>query len=702
MKNPVPRCLLIALLACSAPGSAAGDETLLPAPLPEQIVVSASQIVQRVMDTAASISVIGSRELHDAQAEQNLSESLLRTPGIFALNRQNYAQDLLISSRGFGANSTFGARGIKIFVDGIPGTAADGQGQISHVDLASADHVEVLRGPFSVLYGNSAGGVISVFTENGKPGVAATPYFSGGSYGQRKYGLKAAGEQGQINYLADAGSLHSDGYRDHSSVDRTNENAKLTFKLGQDTTLYVVANGVALRALDPLGLTAAQWQSSPSAAGSGAASFNTRKSVDQTQGGTVFQQRLGPGDTATLSLYDGDRQTTQYLASAVNGVVNLQRNFHGLAGKWLHQGEVAGMALKLVGGVDSNQNQDHRLTFSNAAGQALVAASDQDYAMSARNLDGYFQGELRPDERLALTLGARQSATSLSAISNNALASLGEHNYRAMTGMASAQYYVRDDSNLYLSYGSGFDTPTLNQILYSPSYVNFAGTNSGNMALQAARTRQVEIGFKSEIPGKAQLRGAVFQADTRNDVVIAASNGGKTAYLNAPRTSRQGVELSAQWQLPYQLQASLAYTYLQATVEQAYTVNITNTSNVTTANTVNAGNRIPGVPGQGIFAELLWRRPDKSLEFALEGRASGSMAANDLNRAYAAGYGIVNFRALVRQELGQWSVSEFARIDNLFDRSYVGSVIVNQAASQFYEGAPGRNWLVGVKGTYRF
>ena len=237
MKNPVPRCLLIALLACSAPGSAAGDETLLPAPLPEQIVVSASQIVQRVMDTAASISVIGSRELHDAQAEQNLSESLLRTPGIFALNRQNYAQDLLISSRGFGANSTFGARGIKIFVDGIPGTAADGQGQISHVDLASADHVEVLRGPFSVLYGNSAGGVISVFTENGKPGVAATPYFSGGSYGQRKYGLKAAGEQGQINYLADAGSLHSDGYRDHSSVDRTNENAKLTFKLGQDTTL---------------------------------------------------------------------------------------------------------------------------------------------------------------------------------------------------------------------------------------------------------------------------------------------------------------------------------------------------------------------------------------------------------------------------------------------------------------------------------
>ena len=163
------------------------------------------------MDTAASIDVVTSGQIHDGQPEQNLSEPLARAPGIFALNRQNYAQDLLISSRGFGANSTFGARGIKIFVDGIPGTAADGQGQISHIDLASADHIEVMRGPFSVLYGNSAGGVISVFTQNGGPGREVTPYFSAGSYAQRKYGLKFDGEQNGVNYVLDAGSLHTDG-----------------------------------------------------------------------------------------------------------------------------------------------------------------------------------------------------------------------------------------------------------------------------------------------------------------------------------------------------------------------------------------------------------------------------------------------------------------------------------------------------------
>ena len=183
----------------------------------DTVVVSANRSEQRIFDTAASISVVNSRQIHDGQPEENLSEPLERVPGIFALNRQNYAQDLLISSRGFGANSSFGARGIKIFVDGIPGTAADGQGQISHIDLASADHIEVMRGPFSVLYGNSAGGVINVFTENGKPGTEVTPYFSVGSYGQLKYGLKVDGEQNDVNYLLDAGTLHTDGYRDHSS-----------------------------------------------------------------------------------------------------------------------------------------------------------------------------------------------------------------------------------------------------------------------------------------------------------------------------------------------------------------------------------------------------------------------------------------------------------------------------------------------------
>jgi len=699
------RGMVTAILLCTLPlaeTNAGAQESQPDTRLVDEVVVSASRTEQRIMDTAASIDVVNSQQIHDGQAEQNLSEPLERVPGIFALNRQNYAQDLLISSRGFGANSTFGARGIKLFVDGIPGTAADGQGQISHIDLASADHIEVMRGPFSVLYGNSAGGVINVFTQNGKPGTEATPYFSAGSYGQRKYGLKVDGEQNAVNYVLDAGTLHTDGYRDHSAADRQNENVKLGFKVGEDTSLTLVVNNVDLSALDPLGLTAAQLHNDARAAGTGAATYDTRKSVDQTQGGLVLTQRIGARDSVSFTPYDGERRTVQYLASGVNGVVNLKRNFYGMDSQWLHTGEVDGMPLKLVTGVDSNQNQDQRLTFTNSGGQPQVASTDQNYAMEARSLDVYVQGELRPTERLAFTAGARQSDTALSAISNNALPTLGSHTYHATTGMASAQYYVQANTSVYLSYGAGFDTPTLNQIIYSPSYVNYGGKNSGNIGLQAARTQQVEIGFKREISGTAHVNLALFDANTTNEIVIASSNGGKTAYMNAPRTRREGLELSTQWQLPYQFQASVAYTLLNAKVQQAYTQNITNTSNLTTSYSVNSDNRIPGVPNQGLFSEMMWRKADTSLEFAVEGRAASRMAANDLNNAYANGYGIVNLRAIARQDVGGWSITEFARLDNVFDRFYVGSVIVNQASSQFYESAPGRNWLAGAKATYKF
>ena len=689
-----------ALLLCSAgmlsPLAVAAGET--PALL-QEVVTSASRSEQRVFDTAASINVVNGPQIHDGQAEQNLSEPLARAPGIFALNRQNYAQDLLISSRGFGANSTFGARGIKIYVDGIPGTMADGQGQISHIDLASTDRIEIMRGPFSALYGNSAGGVINVFTENGGPGVNATPYFSAGSFGQRKYGLKFDGEHDGVNFVLDAGSLHTNGYRDHSNADRQNDNVKLGFKLGADTSLTLVANDVSLRALDPLGLTAAQLQNYAAGAGNNSIAFNTRKSVEQSQGALILTQRFGANNTLTLTPYYGDRHTIQYLATAANGVIDLKRAFFGLNGTWLHTGTLAGMPFKVVTGVEGNENDDHRLAFANTAGN-LTGPATQNYTMLARSRDGFVQAEFNPAERLAVNAGLRQSQTLLSSFSNlTPSQSPGTHTYRATTGMASLQYYLQDKTNVYVSIGSGFDTPTLNQVFYSPANLfTVPGPNTGNIGLAAARTRQLELGLKSELSATTQANVALFDAITTNDIVVAISNGGRTAYTNAPKTERRGLELSAQTQLPWQLQASIAYTWLSAKVLETYTQ--FNVSGATFP--VVSGNRIPGVPSQGLFAELMWRKSDKALEFAVEGRAAGSIAANDVNAAYAGGYGIMNVRAVARQSVGNWSVTEFARIDNLFDRSYVGSLIVNQAASQFYESAPGRNWIAGVRAAYRF
>ncbi|QWD76757.1 TonB-dependent receptor [Polynucleobacter sp. MWH-UH24A] len=683
-KQPI---LLTSLLAFQF---AYAKEPEYEAPPLDEVVISVSGYEQKILDTAASVNVVTSSQIHNGQAENNLSEPLNRVPGIFALNRQNYAQDLQISSRGFGANSTFGTRGIRLYVDNIPGTVADGQGQISHIDLPSTERIEVIRGPFSVLYGNSSGGVISVFSEDGGPKNNIQPYFELGSYSQRKAGIKASGLYKNTNYLFDVGDFHTDGYRVHSAADRFNANSKIKFRPVSDSVITFVANNVNLSAQDPLGLTAAQLVANPKQAGNNAISQNTRKTVLQTQTGFTIDTRIDQKNQLLFTPYYGQRHVTQFLAATNNGVIDLKRDFYGMDSKWIHKDQLIGMPLTFVGGVDFNENDDQRQTYQNNGG--IQGALGQTYRMSAKNFDQYAHIDWRLLERLALNFGARNSQTNLSSISNNPSlnnTSSGSHAYQALTSMVSLQYYLSEVSNVYVSYGSSFDTPTLNQVTYNSS---FTGSNFG---LNAATTKQVEIGFKSKLSKSAQIILALFNANTSNDIVVGASSFGRTSFTNAPKTNRQGIEASAQLILPHQFELNMAYTLLNATVKEAY---LNNNAYVL------SGNRIPGVPNQGLFSELLWVKPNKSIEAAVEARVNGSMAVNDINSpSMATGYAVLNLRTMFRQEIaGGWSLSQFFRINNILNRSYVGSVIVNQTSSQFYEPAPTRNWLVGAKANYQF
>jgi iron complex outermembrane receptor protein len=232
------RLLLPALLvhAYAAPAHAA-EAKLTTGP----VVVTATRIEQSGFDLPASIDSLNKQQLQDGQLQVNLSESLARIPGIVAQNRQNYAQDLQISSRGFGARSSFGVRGLRLYADGIPATMPDGQGQVSHFDLGSAARVEVMRGPFSALYGNSSGGVIALFSEDGAPGTTVEPSLAVGSYGTERLAAKVSGDTGSMNYVVNGARFRTDGYRDHSAAKRETLNAKLKWKLAADTGLTVPA-----------------------------------------------------------------------------------------------------------------------------------------------------------------------------------------------------------------------------------------------------------------------------------------------------------------------------------------------------------------------------------------------------------------------------------------------------------------------------
>src|SRR5687768_3498647 len=230
----------------------------------DAVVVTATRAPQPSLQVPASVDRIPGEEIREGRSQVNLSESLGRVPGIVVQSRQNYAQDLQISSRGFGARSTFGVRGIRLIADGIPATMPDGQGQAATFSLGSAERIEVLRGPFSALYGNASGGVIAIETRDAPQTPTGEAALSAGSYGTWRAALGGGGQWGPLNAIADLSRFGTDGYRDHSAATRDHLNAKLRYRLSADTALTVVANSLRQPdTQDPLGLSRADFEANP-------------------------------------------------------------------------------------------------------------------------------------------------------------------------------------------------------------------------------------------------------------------------------------------------------------------------------------------------------------------------------------------------------------------------------------------------------
>ncbi len=275
----------------------------------DAVVVTATRTPQPTLEVPAAVDRIYSDEIREGRPQVNLSESLGRVPGISVQNRQNYAQDLQIQSRGFGARSTFGVRGIRLIADGIPATAPDGQGQASTFDLGSAERIEVLRGPFSALYGNASGGVIAVDTQDGPRQPTLDGDFLVGSYQTKREALRFGGQFDDVNAIGGASRFQTNGYRDHSWARRDQENAKIKVAPGDSTTLTLVGNSLRQPdTQDPLGLTKTEKDANPRQATPNALLFNTKKSIAQDQAGGTLAQRFAAQRRAVPRHPGGDAE----------------------------------------------------------------------------------------------------------------------------------------------------------------------------------------------------------------------------------------------------------------------------------------------------------------------------------------------------------------------------------------------------------
>jgi iron complex outermembrane receptor protein len=694
----------------NAPGTARGAGA---AEL-DSVVVTATRIAENSRDLPVSVDRIDAQTIRDGQLQVNLSESLMTVPGVSAQSRQNYAQDLQLSVRGFGARSSFGVRGIRLYSDGIPGTMPDGQGQFSQFDLSSADHIEVLRGPFSALYGNSSGGVIAIFTEDAKPGYLVGAAAEYGAFNTQRYAMKTTGDNGPVNYVIDASHFQTDGYRVHSDAERNLFNAKASTGLSDTSKLTVVANAVQTPFVqDPLGLTRAQVAADPTQAGVNAIAYNTRKSLAQEQLGVVYDNKFSAADDVVASVYTGHRATTQFQAIPQatqqaaplypGGVIDLDRAYWGVDLHVSDQRTVGGTPLLLVAGVNYDDLAEARKGYLNYIGQELgvEGALRRDEANNVYDFDQYFQAQWDPTDRWRLVAGVRNNFVEVTSHGHLAVldAADSEVSYSAVNPVGGVTYRVTSAINAYASYGKGFETPTLNDLAYRSVDGSLPGLNLG---LKPARSDNYEVGIKT---GNESVRAnlAAFYIKTVDELAVLQNLGGRTVDQNIGETNRRGLELAVDAKWAGGFTAQLAYTYIKAIVAQQYFTCVTAPCNPLANPTgppppnylpVNEGNFLPAVARNSLYVGVSWNYAPLGFSTTLETIARAKLYADDRNTDAAASYWVANLRAGFKQETTHWSFSEFARLDNLANRAYVGSVIVNDANSRFFEPAPGRTVYV--------
>ncbi|NBG26166.1 TonB-dependent receptor PqqU, partial [Klebsiella pneumoniae] len=655
----------------------------------------------------AAVSVVNGDEMRQAAPRVNLSESLGAVPGLQVQNRQNYAQDLQLSIRGFGSRSTYGVRGLRIYVDGIPATMPDGQGQTSNIDIGSVDTIEVLRGPFSALYGNSSGGVINVTSQTGTqpPTVEASSYY--GSFGTWHYGMKATGavgdgsHAGDVDYTVSTNRFTTHGYRDHSGARKNLANARLGVRINDVSKLTLLLNSVDIKANDAGGLTADEWRDNPRQSPRGD-QYNTRKNTRQTQAGLRYERQLSAQDDLSVMMYAGERETTQFQSiprapqlkpSHAGGVIDLTRHYQGIDTRLTHRGELL-VPVTLTAGLDYENMSERRKGYENFV---MVNGAPQYGEQGALrrnernlmwNVDPYLQTQWQLTDKLSLDAGVRYSSVWFDSndyyITPGNGDDSGDASYHKWLPAGSLKYALTDAWNVYLSAGRGFETPTINELSYRSD--NQSGLNFG---LKPSTNDTVEIGSKTRI-GNGLFTAALFQTNTDNEIVVDSSSGGRTSYKNAGKTRRQGMELGLDQQFGESWRLKAAWTWLDAT----YRTNVCDDASCN-------GNRIPGIARNMGYASFGYQ-PEQGWYAGSDIRYMSDIMANDENTAKAPSWTVVGLTTGYKWSYGRMDMDLFGRIDNLFDREYVGSVIVNESNGRYYEPAPGRNYGIGLNLAWRF
>ena len=682
------RCLLpLVLLNGASVGlsAAEGDGNPL-----EEIVVTATRIPTDLAGLPFAAGSISGEQVQRARQRLGLDEALAIQPGLFFQNRYNFAQDLRIAIRGFGARANFGIRGIRIFADDIPQTLPDGQGSVDAIDLGSVQSVEVIRGPFSAVYGSSSGGVIHLRTEDGPPRPFVSGRFNAGSYGFSEWQIKAGGQAGRLNWLVNGSTTELDGYRDHAIYSNDLFNSKFRYDFDQTASLTVLLNAVdSPLADDPGGLNARESAENPRQAAPRNLQYNAGESLDQQTLGVAFRKTFSGGRELLLRTYYVQRDFFNRLPFDVNsngqgGSVDLDRKFAGLGAQYGWATDWAGRSGRLIIGLDYDAQRDRRLRFANDQGAIGELTTDQDEDVTTSAL--FAQQVLDLTESLALTVGGRFDAVEYRVVDRTGAAGSGERTFNEFSPMLGANWALRESLRLYGNVSTSFDPPATTEL------ANPYGPSGFNPDIESQTATNYEIGLKGLVSGRLRYDLALFHIDVKDEIVPFELEGsGQSFYRNAGRSTHDGLEASLVMELLPGLTGSAAYTWSDFTYDEFRE----------SGGTVFDGNRLPGIPEHLFSIALDWTH-ESGLYAGWDLLYAGRFYADNANSVETGDYLVSNLRGGFRWQADRWSFEPFLGVNNLFDERYMSNIRLNAAFGRYYEPAPGRNVYGGVQVSYGF
>ena len=653
----------------------------------DPITVTATRVEKSTAEIPAAVSVVGQDQIQLGTEQLGLDESLGGIPGLFFLNRYNFAQDLRASIRGFGARSSFGIRGIRIVVDGIPETLPDGQGSVDGVDLGSARQISVIRGPASSLYGNASGGAILIETERGPVLPFAELRATAGDFDFDRLQLKAGGEAGDLNYLLNLSDTSIDGYRDHSEFENTQFNGRFEYALSTTSSLLATLHHTDQPVANDAGAISAQEAAAdPTQARDQNLLYDAGETLTQTRIGLLYKTRTGDGRDMEARVYTTRRDFSNRLPFESGGAVELDRLVTGGGLKYIVAGELADRQNRFLTGIDYDRQDDDRGRFDNLQGTLGALTFDQNEQVTS--LGVYLQNETRLTERVEITAGLRYDDVEFD-VSDRFLADgddSGKVNLDQVSPMIGIIFTRDSNTTLYANISSAFETPTTTE---------FANPLGGgfNQQLDPQQSINYEVGIKI-LAGEHRFETAVFHIDVEDELTPYQdpAQPGRTFFENAGSSDRDGIEIAYTRQLGAEVELSAAYTWSDFVFDRFEDAD----------GDIFDGNRIPGIPQDLLQLGLSWFG-DAGIYTSWDMTYTGELYADNANEVKVDAYTVSNLRAGYNHFSRDLEGSIFAGINNLFDEAYYGNIRINAAfGGRYFEPAPERNLFVGASLRMRF